>query len=437
MASNGTPSSALFCASCGAQLGGPFCSACGSSAIGRLNGSHSASPDAGTATMVADAPTQTIPLQMPLLNGHAPSAADKQPSARRPRGLIISAGCAALALVAAAIFAVVFLTGGDDSASRSQTSLRDAARGAQPALSGATGASHLVDVQSVARLAGGQQERMATLLGTASTIADHRYLRSTSAMLRAERALLRDLAGLSTVSETNLDAWSSIKQSLQRDSLALSEARPAVVGLHLHTTLPLTLTAGTANRAIATLDRVIGHADQALTTWRAQTRAAHARNHRAMAVTVSYANTMRGYLSRYDSLRGDMSDWVAKVDAEGATFDEAYQFLGDATTGRQNLKDSMDHLQAPTAALASAQSRVEQVLSDSIQAMNDAQSGISDYQFSDLYTNYKDTPGWQQFSSSSSKISDDLTAAQNDLEAQIAARQKAVRNHGLPPKPAV
>jgi hypothetical protein len=440
MASNGSSSHARFCAHCGNALSGAFCSACGAAAptpesIAITHDVPRGSDGGGLAT----APTQVLVSPVLPVNGDGNGAPhpSEPPATRDRRRVLIAAGAITVVLVAAAVVAAVTLLGGGDSATRSRTTLRDALRVAQPALAGANGATRLADVQAAGRLASAQAETMATQTGVASAISDARFRRATTAMIRAERAYLSDLARTASLSETNLDTWPALKQTLQRDSISLTASRPAVVALKLHSALPLTVTPASSAAAIASLDHVISHADSALTAWRSQTHAAHARNHRAMAGVVSYATTMHGYLSQYDSLRNDMSDWVDKVDTEGATFDEAYQFLGDATTARQSLKDTISHLQAPTTALAAAQSRVEQVLADSIQAMDDAQSGISDYQFSSDYTNYKDTPGWRQFQSESSKISDELGAAGANLEQQIAARQKAVRNHGLPPKPEV
>jgi hypothetical protein len=148
---------------------------------------------------------------------------------------------------------------------------------------------------------------------------------------------------------------------------------------------------------------------------------------------------MRAYLVQYDQLRADTSGFIAKVDSEGSTFDEAYQVLGDGASARENLKSSIAALHAPTAAVASAQSRLVSVLSESVAGIKDAISGLEDYQFDqDSYDfDYKSAPGWKAFEAASTRISAQYAAARNQWQSRLDAHRRTVATRGLPPRPVI
>jgi hypothetical protein len=183
---------------------------------------------------------------------------------------------------------------------------------------------------------------------------------------------------------------------------------------------------------------VLAHADSALRQWQAQTRSQRSRNRSSLNELDSYVATVRGHLASYDRLRDETSNWVAKVDRDGATFTEAYQVLGDMAESRQNIKDAIAAIDAPPA-VAAAQNRLVLVLGNAVQAMHDATSGISDYQFNqdDYGFDYKQSPGWQEFERSSAQISSDYAAARAGWEQRVEQRRRSTRNRDLPPMPAV
>jgi hypothetical protein len=171
--------------------------------------------------------------------------------------------------------------------------------------------------------------------------------------------------------------------------------------------------------------------------WRGKVRVARAHNRQALQSLTSYATTLREYLGTYDKLRNQTDSWISKVDTNGETFDGAYQFLNDATAARQSIKTSIRGLHAPTAALGAAQSQLSHVLDDAIQAISDAESGISAYQLSSHYTDYNQTPGWTQFEDASKNVAAEYGAARAKWEAQVAKRLKTVKNRALPLKPSI
>jgi hypothetical protein len=359
-----------------------------------------------------------------------------EPNRSRRRRVATIAGSAAL-VIAAAAAALILLRPADPSPRKATVALRSATVAFEPAMSAAYGATRLADVVAAGRLAGTASSSLATSAGAASAIDTMRYRAAATRQIAAERHFASDLARLATV-DKHLAAWPSLKESLQRDVLALQAASPAFAALHLHSALPLTITTAQATRAVTTLDAVLTHAQAALTKWLAKTRAVRARNRQALQTLVSYEGTMNGYLAHYDSLRTDLSDWISKVDDTGATFDEAYQKLGDAESGRMNLKDTITHLKAPAAARA-AQNGIVEVLSRSITAIDDASSGIADYQYDAFQYdfNYKNAPGWKEFESGSASTANAYAAARAAWQSSVRKAKTAVRRRDLPPRPVV
>jgi hypothetical protein len=155
-----------------------------------------------------------------------------------------------------------------------------------------------------------------------------------------------------------------------------------------------------------------------------------------MAVASSYSDAMSGYLTQYDELRSATDDWTQMVETDGTTFDEAYQFLGDASASRQNIKNSMAGLSAPSP-LEGPQSSLENVLAKSVQAMDSASSGIATYQYDYSYPDYKLTPGWQQFQSASGEISDEYAAARAEWGSVMDTYVSDLKDRAMPQRPSI
>jgi hypothetical protein len=433
-----------FCPGCGnpAHAEDDFCRNCGRS----LNDTEIAATNGhgGAATATPTAETVTMPRLERLVGG--PSAAnadapeldvDEKPSATSRRRWILI-GAVGVALIVVAILAAWLAFGRDDSPERASRALAPVPGGVTPALRSAGDAKRLVEVQLAGRLAAKATERVTVQSGAAQAIDDAHYRTVTTGALNAERRLVDDLGKLSTINERTLGDWPSLKQTLQQDTLAVREARTAVTGLDIRSGANLMISPEAADRAIGTVDGVLAHADSTLRQWRSQTRRQRARNRRSLAAVTSYSTTLHGHLRSYDRLRDETSNWVAKVDREGATFNEAYQVLGDMADARQNIKDAIAAIDAPPS-LAAAQNRLLLVLGNAVQGMHDASSGISDYQFNELDYDfdYKRSPGWQQFERMSSRVSADYAAARKNWERRVKERMRSIRNRDLPPVPAI
>jgi len=224
---------------------------------------------------------------------------------------------------------------------------------------------------------------------------------------------------------------------LRRSLAELDDSTAAVRRLDLDRPTTALPSIAAIDGMVAGLDDVITRDIREVDAWQRAFAAAKSKKSAKLATANGYADTMRGYLSQYDTLRSETSDWIDQVDGPGVTtYDEAYQFLGDATSERQNIKDSIDGLDAP-GPLAGPQSEISGVLAKAVQAMGDASSGVASYQFSYRYHDYKDTPGWQQFESASDEISSGYATAVANWEAAISDYVSSIEDRPLPKPPAI
>ena len=190
--------------------------------------------------------------------------------------------------------------------------------------------------------------------------------------------------------------------------------------------------------AITAAGHEVRSARRKLRSWNRRWESARSERKQRLRVMDSYAQSMRSYLVRYDDLRSDMEAWIAKVDSDGASYSDAYEFLADASSGRASVSKGVGALDAPPS-LAAQHAQLRVVIDRAAKAVDDAYTGISDYQYSDggEYDSYKDTPGWQSFSSESETVSGAYNAARTAWEKRVERRRKAIRNTKLPAAPNV
>lgn len=182
------------------------------------------------------------------------------------------------------------------------------------------------------------------------------------------------------------------------------------------------LDAGAAGYSPSSLTRVLAN----LAEYRAQVlkqrariiAANKARTERLNEVR-AFTNQMDGIVARYTAARSELSDWIAGVDTYGATFDEAYQVLGEQTERRRQLRTELAALAAPPQ-FATAKQSLLAVMDQAVAAMEAAYRGIEEYQwdFGYRYLSYDETPGWRTFQSQTSAISDEYAAVLSDYSAR-------------------
>lgn len=252
----------------------------------------------------------------------------------------------------------------------------------------------------------------------------------------AELSILQSLAGVADDQTPDTESFEAVDNAVRAATLTLEQTAPRIRSLELEgfDRLPTTLIAAATENA----GEVIETGARKLARWRRQVARIKREKKGELAVMESYASSMRSYLATYDGLRSDLDGWIQKVDSEGATFAEAYDFLSNASSERAAVRDSIAAL-GPPAALASAHNSFLTVLNSAVAAVDSAYSGIAEYEFDFDYEyfDYKDTPGWRTFRSESDRISGEYGAARSTLEALIAEEQRKLERRQLPPRPEV
>jgi hypothetical protein len=358
---------------------------------------------------------------------------------RHRRSLVIAAG-ATVTVAAAVLGVLVFTASPATSPQRTKNVLSTSNAAMAPLLGQASSALLLSDLRAVGRQAQGKRAALSLQLGVASTIGDRRYRDAATAALQAEQSIVGHLGQLRSLHDHALaKTWAPIRQGLSADQANLGSANALVSGLALNSPTALVPPAAALGTLVSSLDTRISKAAYALHRWRLSVKRARARKRAALRNVNAYAATIGGYISQYSGLRDSLQNAVNRI-ASGVSYTKAYQLLGDATSQRQTLKDSITGLPAPNGAAgaAAAQNQVGHALGDSITAINDASSGLSDYQSTPgFYASYQDTPGWQQFESLSTQVASEFASANSLWESQISNRITAINHVQLPQRPNV
>ena len=77
------------------------------------------------------------------------------------------------------------------------------------------------------------------------------------------------------------------------------------------------------------------------------------------------------------------------------------------------------------------------VVSQAVDALESATTGISDYEFSSDHTSYDESEGWRSFVADSTRISQSYSAAISSWEADIARREDQIKRRKMPQAPKV
>ncbi len=406
---NGAKSATRFCTGCGssAPVGASFCSSCGSAV---------ASP-------------------MPATEPHAPVVLPHGESRRSRvdrRLLLVGAGC----VVALALLATLLVLRGssDGETFDHERAIADAGRTVADMAEDLSDAGTIAALRSAAQDAAQAAERLDAPLAEVDDVGDADERRATRQALDASQALLVGYGTLSELAPERLDQWPALRGELTELGASLSDADRALVDVDLPG-LGATVVDSTASTT-EDIARLVEGAEVALRDWKAEAdRITSDRAMQLMALS-GYEQAFRGHDARYIELRKDLQDFVNRVDANGASYGEAYSTLSQATTQREEIRNAMRAM-APPAALATTHAGVVGVLDEAIGAMRSASEGVRQYEYSWEYWYYKDTPGWQTFMSASSGITGAHDTAFRAWEAAVAAERARVEAIAPPAAPAV
>jgi hypothetical protein len=249
----------------------------------------------------------------------------------------------------------------------------------------------------------------------ARALPETRQREALLAAVSAERTYLAELERL-----VSLSPKARTPAQLQRvSSLAhtLDGALAAAIELHADAP-PVALVSLDPNA----LTRLAGASHSSYVADRARLAAANRARIRQLAAVQSFATQADDIMSRYSSSRTDLSNWIAGVNAYGATYDEAYGQLSQQSQVRSQLRSELASLKAPAALVADQQGLVA-VIDRAVNAMNGAVQGISQYQTGSYgsYSSYDQTPGWQQFESESAAVTQQYADASAKYQSNKAA----------------
>jgi hypothetical protein len=270
---------------------------------------------------------------------------------------------------------------------------------------------------------------------SADAIEDAALRRETSEALGLEISLLEGLARLDDSSPPDPDAWAAIDSGVTQNILAL---RPLIRKIGAESVAFRHPALSALANGQAQVEAVIRRGARRLSKWRRAVVRVRRQRSGELAVISSYSTSIQSYLDQYGSLRSQLDDWIALVDSDGVSFDEAYDFLAEASSSRSSIRQGIAALDAP-AALASTHNDFLSVVDQAIAAVDSAYDGVIEYEFDFDYEygNYKETPGWQTFKRQSEEIAGRYESASASLEDLVAAEKHKVERRALPPKPTV
>jgi hypothetical protein len=296
----------------------------------------------------------------------------------------------------------------------------------------------LEDVHVAGRHAGEQAREVQELVAHAE-----RRLAGNAALAEPVRAVLvADVAALTTIAQVEeldrrrLERWRPMRNDI-RGAIADVSARLSAVGrvpeLARSENPAPALTSGSTR-----VDGLVKTARKKLAKWQRRYRHAKAERRASLAVLDGYRSSMLVYLRDYDGLRTEMSDWIGKVDTTGVTFDEAYEFLADASGGRTRVRRGIATLDAP-AAVASQHNTLLEVVDTSVAAVDQAYDGTIDYEFDfeAAYDDYRDVPGWRSFTEQSEQVAGRYASARASWDQAVANARKKISDRALPKAPEV
>lgn len=202
------------------------------------------------------------------------------------------------------------------------------------------------------------------------------------------------------------------------------------------------LTAATAELGVSSEDAAesmstwVSQAQKKMDTWRAEYDRAESVRSSATSQLDTYAASVRRTLRQYDRARDATADALetAELDAYSSSYDVEYA-MEEGVLTRRDLLDDLQSLSVPPA-LVSTHGGLEAVLGSGVEAMRTGEQAVEDWNlcYLDCAETYRDTSGWQAFSTRSGEISGEFDRA---LKAWNTALNQALSQANAVPLPAM
>jgi hypothetical protein len=314
--------------------------------------------------------------------------------------------------------------------------LADAERSVRDVAAELRAVERLEDVHVAGRHASDEAEHIRSLAdrGERALTASPALAKPVRAALTADAAALTAAAQVQQLERDRLGDWRAMLADIRGGIAAASSGHARV------SALPQVRASKDPTPALAAastrVDALVRRARKKLANWHKRYRKAKAQRRESLAVLDGYRSSMLVYLRDYDELRTAMSTFIGKVDSTGVTFDDAYDFLADASSSRSRVRRGIAALDAP-ASLATPHNTLLAVVDTSIAAVDQAYDGTLDYEFDyeGAYDDYRDVPGWRSFTTQSEQVAARYTTARAAWDQAFANARKKISDRALPKAP--
>ena len=294
-------------------------------------------------------------------------------------------------------------------------------------------AKRVADLQSA-----GKAARLALIANRSNTAAIRRIDAETggvaAGVLGAQAALLTAYSAaerLATPRKEDVDHISAqLRAAESGNARATAAARRAGV------VIVVTPTHVTTNDQRG--QRLLSGAATKLAHWQKRVATIRSGRHERLLVINAYAKTFRSHIGTYEAARTRLDDFIADVDENGATFQEAYDFLSTASGDRAIASAAVKSIHPP-AEVRLQHDAVVAAIARASSAVDAASSGVADYQFDyeGEYETYKDTPGWRTFRAESKAVAAQYESAVAEWQRRLDRLRTSLRSAPFPPHPKV
>ncbi|MGN0065114.1 MAG: hypothetical protein ACI379_12810 [Nocardioides sp.] len=228
------------------------------------------------------------------------------------------------------------------------------------------------------------------------------------------QAALGALGGLSRMAPDALEVWAA-----QREPFVTSSA---AIGID-------------PTPAAESMDTWVAEAQTVMAAWREEYAAAEASRSEVTAGLDAYAETVRGVMRRYQQARDTLSDVVG--DSTTTSHDVEWA-MGEGVTSREQLYAELAAATAPPG-LETTHAALLGVLDRGVQAVREGHGAVAAWNlcWENCPEDYRDTEGWQSFSSASEQIRTDWAGARRDWNTAFDDALAAVDAVPLPALPDV
>ena len=341
---------------------------------------------------------------------------------------------AALTLVAAGVTAFLLLTAPHPSATYDIGAALATVERTTTAALRAVG-----EATTVAELAGAADEVQVALdevqeaIGHTDEIGDREERRIVRDYLDHDKALLRRLALLTSLPDTELHRWEAVAADLTHAITVLHELAPGAAAEDL--VIAPAAVAASAQDAVTRAGALITDTRSRLVDWTAEVTRIELDKQAQLATLDSYHDAARPVLDRYAAVRAGADEFVGRVDTDGSNFEEVYGFLDSARTSHEELRNALAGLPPPPA-VAGTHAGVLRAMDVAVLELAAAAAGTAEFVWTNGMERYREAPAWQGFVPRSAARSTDFANALSAWEAQITAELLRLTAITPPLKPA-